>query len=205
MLSLLLLTMLVQDHHYLDGVEILMRDGSIIKTISDLREDRFFYTWEEEGTTVSVEKKKVRSIRYFSMLVKGPAPRKKTKTALQRRISGQPIAYQRDGATYLKVMHVDARGRSADGTPVPNRVKELFQSGHTDTDHEMAVDFQKSEAGTLARFRFYSLRGKLLFQTVITIDKSSGKKKKIVQYPFTIPNSIDLKKLGLVEVFSEAQ
>ncbi len=204
---LLLLAFLPQEHHYIDGVELTLNDGTVIKTASDLNEDRLFYTWEEEGTTVSIERKKVRSIQYFSMRVKGPAPRKKTKTAVQRRISGLPVAYERKGVTFFKVMHVDARGRNADGSPVPNRVKELFKGGMQGSDHLLSVDFSQTRKDTLARFRFYSQKGQLLCQSFVPVGDpvSKDRKSKTERYNFTVPAAINLEKLGLVEVFSESQ
>ena len=187
-----------QGHYYIDGVEIHLRDGTIIKTAAEIVDERLFYRWEEDGMVVSVEKNKVSAIRYFSMRVKGRPPVKHTKTLIQRRISGKPVTYKYKEVRYFKFRHVDDRGRTAEGR-APNQLKQLKQiEGESEGYHTLEAVFAKTVPGTRVSFRFYNLEGRIMAKAFAQIKEKPEKTEP--PYRFSVPNTIDLDKLGLVEV-----
>ncbi len=200
------LVLYYQEFYYIDGVELHLVNGTVIKTAAELHEDQYSYTWVEDGLTIAIEKFRVKSIRHFSMRVKGRIPHKTYKTAAQRRISGKPITYRWEGATYLKCRHVDRRGRAAEGGVALNVVKELRIAGRDETGLMLLTTFSKITAKTRIIFRFYDMKGKIIHEAFADMDRVSGSRKKRQRknagtYSFTTP-SLDPESLGLIEVTS---
>ena len=196
-----------EDHHYIDGTVLTLRNGTVIKTAYEVKEDRFFYSWREEGTYISIEKQKVKSVDYFSVLVPGPAPRIKVQPAIMRRISGASVAYEVRGATMLKCRHVDVRGRSTEGGFTYNRVEHMKVAGEPGQGYRpMEARFSKVTKGTQAKIRIYSLKGELLYQTEFEVDEVSRsrreKREGTMTYKFQMPAEIDPQQVGLVEIIS---
>ena len=214
MFYLLLLFYLPQDFYYLDGVEIRMDNGTIIKTTANVIEDRLFYSWNEDGYNVTLAKERIVSLRYFSVRVKGRQPYAKSKTVSQRRLSGRPIAYEAGGKVFLKCRHVNGKGRSVEGTPLAlNIVTNMTELQNNVDGKVMEVNFQKTTPGSRASFRFYDLKGKRLSTSYLNIPAGKGKKKgkkrkkgkksEPQKMTLTVPGEFDLFKVGLVEVVSE--
>jgi hypothetical protein len=191
-----------QGHYYIDGTEIHLDDGTVIKTSAEVKLERLFYTWVEEGFPVSVSRDNVRSIQYFSMRVEGEPPLKTVRTIVQRRISGRPVLYQSQGKQFLKHRHVDTRGRSAEGR-APNILKTLSvgETAPGSAYRPLEADFSKTMPGTTVTFRFYDLTGKLQCQAFAMIQKKRGKDS--MRYSLQIPTAVAVEGLGLVEVITE--
>ena len=206
MLWLGLILFFQETFYYLDGVEIHLVNGTIIKTASSLKEDLYFYSWEEGSVTVNIEKNQVKTIRFFSMRIPGKAPKKKSKTYAQRRLTGKPAAFSRNGDLYLRYRHVDRSGRSAEGNKIPNRVREIAVENQGEPGFRiLVVNFVETTPETNAVFRFYNLEGKRLYETVLSIEPQKKREKKARPYRIKIPEGVPLKKIGLVEVVTPAR
>ena len=197
--------LLFNEYYYLDGVEFHLHDGSIIKTAAEFEEDPYYYTWFEEGVPVTIEKKRVRSIQYFSMKVAGRPPKKPYKNSVQRRITGRPVGFSRDGRFFLPCRHVYPNGRSAEGANIPNYVKEIEQGQAQNGDlWQLEAQFTKTSPGYEVEFRLYSLKGGLLLKTFCQSDDlAKGKPKKPALFAFFVPSTMDLQQIGLVEVINK--
>ena len=201
MIGLFFLLLQAGEVHYLDGVSFTLLDGTLVKTAEKVSEDRLGYTWREEGVLVVLAKVRVKDVEYFSMKVPGVAPRKKQPTAAQRRLSGLPAAYQVEGRTYLKCRHIDGRGRSTEGFGSRNRVAEIRVTGINEVGrHSLQATFAKVTPASLITFRFYDLRGRLLFQSLLPMETASPVGGEPFRHHFSLPGHLDLKQIGLVEV-----
>lgn len=205
MIFLLLMLVLPQESYFLDAVEIIMRDGTIIKTSAEVIEDRLFYSWNEDGYNVTLEKARVKSIRYFAVRVPGRKPYQKSKNATQRRISGQTVAFEVEGQARLKCRHVDLKGRSTEGIGTTlNLVAYLGEIEQSVDGRVMEVSFTKTTPASTAIFKFYDLKGALLFSGSLDIPAGKGRGKTQTQnLNLVVPNELDLFQVGLVEVISE--
>jgi len=180
-LIILFLMLVPGEFYYLDGTLFEMEDGTVVKTAADIRETPWFYYWDEENVEVRFAKNRVRSIGYFSMRVEGRRPPKSYRKAVQRRISGHPVIYSRDGARYLKVRHISPSGRPTEGLPIADYVAEIA--------------FALRDAWTL------DLQGKGLFTYFLEIDPAKRRPVKGGHvYTFQLPAAIDVATIGLVEV-----
>ncbi len=199
----LLAILCFQEHHYVDGVTIYLKSGEVYKTLSEVREDRLFYTWQEEGELIAIEKRTVQSLEYFTMRVPGRKPYEASRSQVQRRISGASIVYRRDGDIYLKCRHVDERGRSLEGMGAPNYVKAIKQIPSDSPERiALVVQFSKTSPDYDVAVRFYNMEGRLLAESFI--DGASLPRKvrrnELHETRLAIPASVDLGKLGLVEI-----
>lgn len=193
-----------EEYYFLDGIELHLDTGVIIMTAEAVKEDRFTYSWREEGEFISFEKRNVKSVKYFSWPVMGIKPKKVSKTAVQRRIKGDPVAYKVKGVSYLKVRHVDARGRSTEGRVFNNLVKELREVAKTpDNESVMALKIVNVNEKSDLELRFYNTKGKLLYKTFLDLGsvKRSKKERKeqVLHHQFQLPDSLEFEALGLVE------
>ena len=191
-------------YYFLDGVELHLDTGVVIMTAQEVKEDRFTYSWREDGEFLSFEKRNVKSVKYFSWPVRGIKPKKSTKTAVQRRISGDPVAYDVKGVTYLKVRHVDDRGRSTEGRVFNNLVRELREvSSQPDGESVMALKMINVKDQADLELRFYNKKGKLLYKAFVdlgTVTRSrKDRKAEVLHHQFELPESLDIESLGLVE------
>ena len=203
-MSALLLLILghFQGHYYIDGTEIHLDDGTIIKTSSEVKMERLFYTWFEEGVAVSVSRDHVRTINYFSMRVEGQPPLKIPRSRIQRRLSGKSVLYESNGNRFLKFRHVDGRGRSAEGRSANVlKVLQVHDPQANETYRAVSAQFAKTQPGSQVTFRFYNLRGELQTESSLSIDKKKGRGE--ATYSFEIPANLDVAQLGLVEVISQ--
>lgn len=210
MLVLLLSCLFFQEEtHFVDGVEILLKNGTLIKTSAEVKEDLFFMTWREEGHFVSISKEDIRRVDYFSLLVPGPAPKDLSGTVTMRRIKGTPVHYDRNGETHFRFVHVDKRGRSTEGRVNLNRLADMKILGSDmESGVRLGLDFQSVTEGSRVAVRFYNMRGKLLHTSEIEVDKvdrsKKEKKKGMMSCEIVVFDSIDLENIGLIEVLSEA-
>jgi len=192
------------EYYFLDGVELHLDTGVVIMTAEEVKEDRFTYSWREDGEYLSFEKRNVKSVKYFSWPVRGIKPKKSRKTAVQRRISGDPITYDVKGVTYMKVRHVDARGRSTEGRVFNNLVKELKEvSQNADGETVMALKMINVKEQADLELRFYNLEGKLLYKAFVDLEKvdrsRKDRKANELHHQFSLPESLEMASLGLVE------
>lgn len=191
-------------YYFLDGIELHLDNGLVIMTAEEVKEDRFTYSWREEGEFFSYEKRNVKSVKYFSWPVPGVKPKKTTKTAVQRRISGDPVVYKAGGVTFIKVRHVDARGRSTEGRVFNNIIKVLRQAEGGDAgDTLMQLKMVNFVPHYHLELRFYNRKGALLFKVFQDLEslKRSRKdrKEEVLHHQFLLPDSLDFESLGLVE------
>ncbi len=203
-MSLCFALMLLGEFYFIDGLEFLLVDGTIIKTAAEVQEDRFTYSWEEEGMRVNLSKTRVRSVTPFSLKVSGRAKSLAYKNRVQRRISGRPIHYQREGRTFLKCRHVNEKGMSNEGGAAPNQVAEVewLDAGGA-AENEAIAYFVKSTAGSTVSFSFYDLRGVKLYETSVRVEgarKPRKKKKALQPVRFTVPVELEPSLFGLLEV-----
>lgn len=208
MVSLLLILSFFQNHYYQDGIEVRMRNGTTYKTASEITEDKFFYTWKEDGLTISLEKSRVVYFNYFSMKVQGRPPQKKVKTSVQRRLTGESVAYLRDGQTHLRVRHVNLVGKSAEGGGAPCYVGNLAFAEKSDKGNLLRVTYKvQSSDPVTSTFTFYNLRGYPICKVNLDVPPRPKKKKKkkkdqITWYDLQLPKEVMAKDIGLVEVVS---
>lgn len=192
------------DYYFLDGIELHLTSGVVIMTAEEVKEDRFTYSWREEGEFWSFDKRNVKSVKYFSWVVEGLKPKKETKTAVQRRISGDPIVYETGGQRFLKVRHVDQRGRSTEGRVHLNLVDALWEIPSEAEQSTLALSMVNVEGEAELELRFYDLKGQLLYKVFVDLDTVSRTRKErkeaTLSHQFSLPDAIDLKSLGLVEV-----
>ncbi len=179
-----------------------MKSGLIIKTTAELKEDKFFYSWLEDGVPAQVEKRNVRTIKYFSMKVSGTPPKTQKVTAAQRRLTGKPIHYERDGQLYLKCRHIDDKGRSQEGGGALNYVREIQVGSVADGYRQLKLVLRSETPGSIINLKFYNRRGKLVARADADI-KTSKKKNQTSDPMITLDASLDMKALGLIEVSSE--
>jgi len=194
-----------QEYHYVDAVAIYLKSGEVYKTAEEVKEDAVFYSWTEEGLGVFIEKRNVQSFEYFTLRVPGPKPRGAVKTRVQRRISGAPVVYRRDGELYLKRLHVDARGKSMEGRGAPNYVKEIKQAASEQAErHALTAYFSKTNPDYDVVFRFYDKRGRLRAEAFVSGEELPKKlrKNRMHEARLAIPAAMALDELGLVEVMS---
>ena len=204
MLLLALLLFFQEEHYYLDGVEIRLVNGTVIKTASPLKEELYFYSWEEGSATVNLEKNQVESIQFFSMRVPGRAPQKKTKTAAQRRLTGKTAAYSHGGRVYFRYRHVDRTGRSAEGKMVPNRVNEMRVENKGEAGFQLiGVRFKEITPNTRAVFRFYNLKGARIYESFLNIPSPVKKQKKQATFHIKLPEGVKPQEIGLIEVITQ--
>lgn len=204
-MSLCIALLLLGEFYYLDGIEFRLLDGTIIKTAAEVEEDRFTYSWEEDGVRVNLSKTRVRSFTTFSMRVPGRPRALRYRTKVQRRISGRPISYQRGGRTFLKCRHVNEKGLSNEGGAAPNQVREVeWRDAGGAHENELIAYFVKSTAGSTVSFSFYDTRGVKLYEAFVVVKDSikprKKKKKGLAEARFTVPAELELGLFGLLEV-----
>jgi len=200
-LIILFLMLVPGEFYYLDGTLFEMEDGTVVKTAADIRETPWFYYWDEENVEVRFAKNRVRSIGYFSMRVEGRRPPKSYRKAVQRRISGHPVIYSRDGARYLKVRHISPSGRPTEGLPIADYVAEIGVQPKPGAATECAVHMRREQAGSRIGIAFFDLQGKGLFTYFLEIDPAKRRPVKGGHvYTFQLPAAIDVATIGLVEV-----
>ena len=198
---LLFFTLLFGEVYYLDGTELHLKNGTIVRTAAAIKETQWAYFWDEEGVEVRFAKNLVRSVGFFTMRVEGRRPAKIYKTATRRRISGRPVIYRRQGEQYLKVRHILASGRPAEGLPNGNQVGELGIRPRPDESTECLAYMARLEAGANLSFTFYDLKGNRRFTRYLDLDASQAKKEgKRRFFSFSLPASIEVAEIGLVEV-----
>lgn len=207
LLSLLLFIAFQGDFYYLDGHAFHLRNGVVIKTVAEIKEDRLFYRWQEGDAFLSIEKRNVRTVEFFTLRVPGNRPSSTFRSASRRRISGMPVAYtNQQGDTILKTRHINDRGRSLEGQPMLNRVAELRIAKGADPVF-FTAEFDQSKVGSSVELRFYDLEGNLeakAFLDVKDIDSRTDlrKEKGKLLWQFSLSGGIEVQKIGLVEVLS---
>lgn len=192
------------EYYFLDGIELHLDTGVIIMTSEEVVEDRFTYSWREEGEFISFEKRNVKSVKYFSWPVKGVKPKRTSKTAVQRRIKGDAVVYRVNDVAYLKVRHVDARGRSTEGRVFKNLIKELREvSAASDDASTMSMKVINVDPQADVELRFFDNKGKLLYKAFVdlaAVERSKKDRKDgVLFHRFELPDSLDINQLGLVE------
>lgn len=203
MLLIWLMTAWMQsEHYYLDGVTFYLVDGTEIRTTATIRENMLEYTWTEGHVEINLPKRDVESMDYFSMRVPGRRPYKTYRNASQRRVSGRSVAYSRDQQTFLRVRHIDFRGRSAEGRSNASQVKELQIMAPDGERRAMRASFARVMGNSLLTFRFYDLKGNRLFEKVGRSEEIQAAKDGPTVFEFTVPASLDPEQVGLVEVIT---
>jgi len=202
MLLWLLLVVCQGEHFYLDGVTFFLKDGTEIRTVAEIRENQLEYVWYEGHVEINLFKRDVASMEYFSMRVKGRRPYKEYKNAAMSRISGRPVAYSRDGQTYLKCRHIDFRGRPAEGRSNASQIKELHVGEPVDGVRTLTAQFARVVKDSLLTIRFYDLKGARLYETHADADALAvdDRGRKPATFQFTLPARFDPNQIGLVEV-----
>jgi hypothetical protein len=195
------------EFYFLDGHAFHLQNGVIVKTVAEVSENRLFYNWQEGESYISIEKRNVKTVELFSLKVPGRKPRTVFKNTTRRRISGIPVAYEnKKGETLLKTRHVNQRGRSMEGKPVPNRVERLVMD-QAAQGSVFTVEFDKTTANTNVELRFYNLKGDLEAKAFLEVADPKTNDKlirngKTYSWNFGLSDRIQVKKIGLVEVLT---
>lgn len=207
LLSLLWLLSFQGDFYYLDGHAFHLRSGLIVKTVAEVKENPLFYTWQEGDAFVTLEKRNVRTVEFFSLQVPGRKPKSFLKGSTRRRISGMPVTFTNSkGDLELKTRHINQRGRSMEGQVVPNHVDRLImQEGSGGAAFTAILD--RSTLGSQLEMRFYDLSGGLeakAFLDVTDVENRTDlrRQSKQLHWEFSLSQAIDVKKIGLVEVIT---
>ena len=186
----------MQSHYYMDGVAFHLKNGTVIKTANSFKEDTYFYSWKEDGVMVTLEKKHVANIQYFSWRVKGKPPEIKNDSSVNRRISGKPVVYKYQNDTYIRVRHIGQNGRSQEGG-APNMVANLKVNGDT-----FVVNYKTNTPSSKVSYRFYDKQGRIV---AVIFDEIPKRVKKTHTSELAKPKGVDVQALGLVEVTSIVQ
>lgn len=195
------------EHHYVDCIEIEMRNGIVYQTPLPVDEDGDFYSWKEGQEFFKLHKSNVRRVSYFSLLAPGPAPRAESDLRPKlRRIQG-PILYQAGDTHYLKALHVDSRGRSREGRTTHNRVNSAKVTRmDSQSGSEVELLITKLDKDYRLELKLYDMEGRLLHHAFLALDELSQnrqeRKQETAQYTLTLGPSIDLAELGLFEVIA---
>jgi len=198
----------LQEFYYIDGTELRLNDGTVIKTAEEISEDRFSYFWKEDDETIVVPKQDIKAINYFSLRVPGRQPKKKFKTLRQRRIPGKKVFFDRDGDTYLRFQHVDSAGRNMEGRMAYNLMQELqVLSSEAEKGIEFKFVIDRIRKGTMVSIDFYNYNGKRMFHAKFDMDgkwaAKAVKRRRPASQTFGTAPGLTLERIALVEVYSE--
>lgn len=207
LLTFFLLWSFQGNSYFLDGHAFHLRSGVIVKTVADVKESSQFYTWQEGTSFITLEKRNVRHVEFFSLRVPGNRPKSTSRSATRRRISGIPVAFtNKQGETEIKTRHINQRGRSVEGQKVPNRVDRLTTKAEAHgAFYEVA--FANYTVGSNVELRFYDLKGNLQAKAFLEVAEPNGqvhlqKNRDALVWNFSLSDQINVQKLGLVEVIT---
>ena len=206
----ILLFVQVDEFYYKDGTEIQLVNGLIIRTFEKVSDTPTNLSWREDGEYIVISKAHVQSTRTFSMRLRGRAPHKEYKKSSQRRVTGSAIAYKKAGDTYLRVTHLNARGRNISGMLTKNIVKEVkVESTHATKGTTLRILMQRFTPKHHLELRFYDTKGKKLQTCYSDLDKvpqsRQQKKARTLQFELTLQANIDPNRLGLLEAVSTSK
>ncbi len=188
---------LFQEYYYVDGIEFLLSDGTIIKTLADVEEDNFNYRFKEGTELIVIPKNRVGSMDYFAFRLLGRRPPKKYENIHQRRIAGLSIIFERNGKQHLKFRHTDHHGRNMEGKVYQNILRFLWLETSGDDSTTFSYRIDRVHPGRILQVTFYTFEGKPISRANI---KTGDKESKSSEGSFDIRHVIELNKVGLVEV-----
>ncbi|MCB1045146.1 MAG: hypothetical protein KDC35_19545 [Acidobacteria bacterium] len=193
---LMLLGLVFQEYYYVDGMTFTMKDGTVFKTIADVKEDHYNYRFIEGTEEIVLSREWVRSVDYFSFRLLGRRPARPYKNIHQRRIQGTGITYERDGLVHMRVRHVDAYGKNMEGRQAHNLVQRLWCVHAKENETQFSLIIDRATKGLL-EITFYDFKGQPKHRATLEITNDDTS-----QLNFSIHKEMDLKDIGLVEVSS---
>ncbi|PIE01237.1 MAG: hypothetical protein CSA81_12290 [Acidobacteria bacterium] len=202
---ILFVSIFITESYYVDGTEFVLKDATRILTLEEVKTDLYNYWWYEDGAYISIAKSNVQKVNCFSFREVGRAPKKKSSTIHQRRIRDGSVVYMKDKVPHLRVLHVNSKGRSIEGTIKRNKVKYLNCSVEGDY-RKFNFELSMTDPDYRLEFHFFDMKGKRLLTELVDLDmfqvNNKERKKRLLHGFFYLPVTLNPEQVGLIEVLS---